>query len=76
MDTKKDSALQSINSMDENPENVRENLGDTAGGSQVPDPSDVPGGVLGRGKDLNEAAVEAITEQKLRKTRKKHTGNR
>lgn len=52
-------------SLADDPQNVAENLGETAGGAQISDPSDIPGGVLGRGEDMIEAAADAIAREQI-----------
>lgn len=54
-------------SLADDPRDLAENIADTAGGANIPDPSDIPGGVDGLGKDMLESIEEDVLTRKIGK---------
>jgi hypothetical protein len=52
-------------SLGDDPRNLAENIADTAGGANIPDPSDVPGGVDGLGEDMMESLEEDVLTRRI-----------
>lgn len=74
---KRSTTIDTLESMRDNPQDVAENLGETAGGAQIPDPSDIPGGVFGLKNNMNQAAIKASRRSKIKvKTGRKQESER